>query len=301
MVKGLAKHLQTAVEVRHTIFLTTGGEPVTQSKSEVAFLRSLVVAVDEHHTRILIALEKSFDSIVVELVVALPNLEDLGIAGYVVTGDRERNDELDVARLAEFCKRVDLYGIERTKDDAALSGSRITCQDSGISRSIEVPGVDVDGVACPFQAVASQENATVVFDHTLTVAVDIVKWQCHAHAQHLTLLGRRALSHRRRRVTVRSGSIAGSRDIEVVALMKLIARQLHLGIGIDQLVYGDAVIMGDAIERVTLLHLIYMVGRVLCTSRDSHYKKQTQQKQPPARRSAHKTLNHFYLFFFIIV
>ena len=111
MVKGLAKHLQTAVEVRHPIVLPTGGESVAQAKCEAALLGSLVVAVDEHDTRIFIAFEKRLDGIVVELVVALPNLEDLGIAGYVVTGDRERNDELDVARLAEFCKRVDLYGI----------------------------------------------------------------------------------------------------------------------------------------------------------------------------------------------
>ena len=82
-----------------------------------------------------------------------------------------------------------LYGIERTKDDIALSGCRVVCHDRGISRSIEVPRVNIDGVSSPFQAVASQENAAIVFDHALAVAVDIVQGQRHTHAQHLALLG----------------------------------------------------------------------------------------------------------------
>ena len=192
----------------------------------------------------------------VEAVGSLPDLIDLAVSRHIVAIDGEGYDHADVARLAKLGKATHLMGIERSEDDVATGSGRIGCEFLDIVVNRDIPGMHVDAEACALQAVAGHEEAPVILGHAAPVTVDVVERQHQAHMDDILaalLLGVR-LGRGRRRVGHRHGRRPGNE--EAVALLQRIASRLHVGICGPQLVFREAVFLGDAIDSVFLLHLV---------------------------------------------
>ena len=251
-----------------------------QSEGERALPAGRVVAVDDHGVIVAEALYEVVDDGLVLLAGRLVHLEDVAVGGQLRGVDREGDYEADVVPVDEGRQGVHLLGIERSDDEVAAGCVGVGQHLINIVVLGRVPGVHVDGDALLLQAVAGHEHATVVFRHAPAVAVDVVQRQHHAQAdgavpdivsrpQLLAVVGGRLALRLLSRLALRLGALLAlglrERDVQHHAFLQLIAGGVHLRVGLDELLDGQAIVVGDAEDGLLLLHLVLSAdgGRLL--------------------------------------
>ena len=116
-------------------------------------------------------LQESMDGFLVKLVGRLIDLEHLRIVSHLVAINRKRYNHTDTVSLAKVGKRLDLTGVERTKDNVAALSAVIQKHLSDVSIGCYVPRMDVNRDFLLLQYICSQQHTAVILYHPLPIAV----------------------------------------------------------------------------------------------------------------------------------
>ena len=150
-----------------------------------------------------------------------------------------------------------------------------------------VPRTDVCRDTVGLQTVASHQHATVVLHHTLAVASIVVQGQHHADAYgaltHVFSLCGRLRGHLWCLECCAGHTFrllsAGIGYLDIVTLLQLVARGVHLWVGLDELVDGQTVLAGYAKDGLLALHLVQLLVVLhLCQCCFCHEAYQCQQE-----------------------
>ena len=87
---------------------------------------------------------KGIDSLLVETLGRLVNLENLAIVFHLVASDGKWDNHLNLICLAEFGKILDLIGIQRAKDDITILGALVEQSLAYIRIYRYIPCVDIN-------------------------------------------------------------------------------------------------------------------------------------------------------------
>ena len=207
---------------------------------------------------------------IVERVAVLVDLKDVGIVVEFGGTDGERNEHADAVLLGEVAQVLHLLGVQRTDDEVAVSSGRVFQRLADIAVLSHIPRPYAGRHAGSPQAVAGHQHTTVILQHALAVAVLRVQGQHDTHAN-LALahvhLGRLGCHCRRCRGCSRCLPL-GVGNVDHGAFLELIARCVHLGVGVDEFLYGQPVFAGYAEDGLLALYLMAFLEHLhLCKGR----------------------------------
>ena len=202
----------------------------------------------------------------VQGIAVLVHLEDIGIVIHLVAIDAEGYEQSDIMLAGESTQRFYLFAVKRTNNQVAVGSMGIGQNAFYVSVFRNVPCPDVCRDAVCLQAVASHQHAAIELHHALAVTILVVQGQ-HDSDANLPVANVRSLHVGLRRQLWRQGSSRGSGrlgisrrigNLDVVALFQLIARAVHLRIGIDEFLNGDSIFTGDAKNGLLAFHLVQL-------------------------------------------